>query len=153
MSAIRIIDTSVFCNILEVPSRCQKREETLQSLQKYLDQDDKLLLTMAAVYETGNHIAQEASGRQRRRVADRFAKQVERAIDGETPFSPTQIHDTEEVREWLSGFPNDAMRGIGIGDRSIITVWEQQCDLNPSRRVLIWSYDEDLRAYDREPEI
>ncbi len=153
MSAIRIVDTSVFCNILEVPGRCQNKNDTLRSLAKFLDQGDKLLLPMAAVYETGNHIAQEASGRQRRRVADRFAKQVERAIDGETPFSPTQIHDTEEVREWLSGFPDDAMRGIGIGDRSIITVWEQQCDLNPSRRVLIWSYDDDLRAYNRAPEV
>ena len=97
---------------------------------------DKLLLPIAAVYETGNHIAQASGGSQRRPVAERFAKQVRRAIDGEIPLSPIQINDTDEVRGWLSGFPDDAMHGVGIGDLLIITVWEQQCDLNPSRRVL-----------------
>lgn len=153
MSAIRIVDTSVFCNILEVPSRCQDKERTLRSLETFVGQGDKLLLPMAAVYETGNHIAQESGGHERRRVAERFAKQVRKAIEGKTPFSPTQIHDTEEVGEWLSDFPEYAMRGLGIGDRSIITVWQQQCELNPSRRVVIWSYDSDLQAYDRSPQM
>lgn len=151
MSAIRIVDTSVFCNILEVPSRCQDKEHTFRRLQIFIDQGDKLLLPMAAVYETGNHIAQGSSGDERRRVAERFAEQVGKAIEGETPFSPTQIHDTEEVGRWLKDFPEYAMRGLGIGDRSIITVWRQQCELNPSRHVAIWSYDRDLQAYDRPP--
>lgn len=151
MSTIRILDTSVFCNILGVPNRSQDQERAIEELTSYQDQDDTLLLPMAAVYETGNHIAKEGDGRERRETAERFAKQVRKAMDGESPFSPTQIHDSEEVKGWLEDFPEDAMRGIGIGDRSIIEVWDQQCALNQARRVTIWTYDDDLEGYDREP--
>lgn len=153
MSAVRIVDTSVFCNLLGVPNKSQDQQEVLQDLERFRSEGDILLLPMAAVYETGNHVAKEGDGRVRRQIANRFVKQVRKAMNGESPFSPTQIHDTEEVNEWLDGFVDDAMRGIGIGDRSIIAVWEQQCELNPSRRVHIWTYDDDLEGYDRDPAV
>jgi hypothetical protein len=153
MSAIRIVDTSVFCNLLGVPNKSQNQREVLRDLKRFRSEGDTLLLPMAAVYETGNHVAQEGDGRVRRATAHRFAKQVRKAMNGQSPFSPTQIHDTEEVNTWLDDFPDHAMQGIGIGDRSIIAVWEQQCELNPSRRVAIWTYDDDLEGYDRDPEL
>lgn len=151
MSAIRIVDTSVFCNIIGVPNRSQDKKEVIDDLKTFRSKGDTFLLPMAAVYETGNHVAQVSNGQLRRQTAKRFTKQVRMALDGMSPFSPTQIHDIEDVKGWLDGFPKDAMHGIGIGDRSIITVWEQQCDLNPSRRVIIWTYDSDLDGYDQQP--
>lgn len=42
------------------------------------------------------------------------------------------------------------MCGLSLADLSMIKLFEQQCLLNPARRVFIWSYDEDdLSAYDR----
>jgi predicted nucleic acid-binding protein len=151
MSAVRIVDTSVFCNIIAVPGRCQEKAETLERLEMYIDQDDRLLLPMAAVYETGNHIAQ--ASRDRRRTAQRFAEKVSDALEGRSPFEPTQIHEAEEVKSWLDTFPEYADKGIGIGDRSIIAVWEQLCVQAPSRRVVIWTYDDDLAGYDRGPSL
>jgi hypothetical protein len=153
MSAIRIVDSTVFCNILGVPNRSQNQQQAFEELTSYREQGDSLLLPMAAVYETGNHISQQGDGQERRDAAKLFVKQVRKAMNEESPFGPAQIHDTEEVKGWLSDFPDDAMRGIGIGDRSIIEVWEQQRVLNPSRRVVIWSYDDDLDGYDREPQV
>ena len=153
MSAVRIVDTSVFCNIIGVPNRCQRQVETLQAFKRFRAEGDDLLLPTAAVYETGNHIAQEGDGQSRRQAGVRFAKQVRKAMKGESPFDPTQIHDADEVHGWLEQFPDDAMRGIGIGDRSIITVWDTVCEQTPSRRIVIWTYDDDLSGYDREPQI
>lgn len=153
MSAIRIVDTSVFCNILGVPNRSQNQGKAINELTRYRERGDSLLLPMAAVYETGNHIAQQGEGSERREVAELFVKQVQKAMEGESPFSPTQIHNSEEVKGWLEDFPDDAMRGIGIGDRSIIEIWSQQCTLNQARRVVIWAYDDDLDGYDREPTV
>ena len=48
-------------------------------------------------------------------------------------------------------YPDHAMQGAGMGDLSIVKEWERQCDLNRARRVLIWSFDEHLAGYDREP--
>ena len=149
MSSVCIVDTSVFCNLLRVPNRSQDAERADEELTSHIRNGDTLLLPMAAIYETGNHIAQNGDGRQRRAAAKRFAVQVLQALEGESPFSLTQIHEADEVRRWLDAFPDHAMRGLGLGDLSTIKVYEQQGALNRARRVFIWSYDEHLRAYDR----
>lgn len=53
------------------------------------------------------------------------------------------------MKIWLSQFPDHAMRGIGLGDLSIIELFELECRRHQNRRVYIWSYDEDLQGYDR----
>lgn len=53
------------------------------------------------------------------------------------------------MKIWLNQFPDHAMRGIGLGDLSIIELFELECRRHQNRRVYIWSYDEDLQGYDR----
>ena len=153
MSRIQIVDTTVFCNILGVPNRRQHQKRALEELEEYRANGDTLLLPMAVVYETGNHIAHHGTGGERRGVAERFSDQVSKALSGHSPFSPTRIHDAEDVRAWLTDFPDYAVKGIGFGDRSIIEIWEQQRALNPSRRTVIWAYDDDLQGYDSAPKL
>ena len=106
---------------------------------------------MATVYETGNHIAHLADGGNRRRFGEVFVAQVEKAITGEAPWQVMQVPTMEDVREWLSGFPDSAMRGAGMGDLSIIKEWEKFKRKVPDRRVFIWSLDSDLKGYDHCP--
>jgi len=106
---------------------------------------------MAAIIETGNHIGHLSDGSQRRRFAELFCTQVNAACNGEAPWVPTPFPEVGTLREWLLDFPEHAMRGRGIGDRSIVAEWDRQCRLNPQRRVLIWSLDGDLAGYDRIP--
>jgi hypothetical protein len=105
---------------------------------------------MATIYETGNHIAQNGDGRVRRGIAEIFVNQVKQAFLGKAPWTPTPFDNDKEFSEWLAQFPDQAMRGSGIGDLSIIKVFERQCELHPHRHVFIWSYDEHLKAYNRE---
>lgn len=148
-SAIRIIDTSVLCNILHVPTKNQQSARAERELREALRQKDVLLLPVAVIYETGNHIAQNGDGRVRRKIARAFVDLVQKAFSGEVPFTPTPLQNPDEMLEWVAVFPDRAGQGVGFGDLSIIRIFEHQCDLNHGRRVLIWSYDKHLQSYDR----
>lgn len=147
---ICIVDTSVFCNILDVPGRNQNRAKALEELEMFLNEEITLLLPLAAVYETGNHIAHIGDGGSRRQAAFRFVEQVRSAINGNSPWTPTPIPDQEAMTDWLDEFPDNAMREISLADLSIIKEFENQCVLHRMRRVFIWSYDRDLNARDRK---
>ncbi len=153
MREIHLIDTSVFCHIMQIPGKCSRHKEAMGELRVLVTQPGTtLLLPVTTIYETGNHIAQNGSGNQRRQVAQRFVEQVQAAFDGRAPWTPTPLQGPAEMGNWLSLFPDYALRGIGLGDLSIIKTFEQQCELNPQARVRIWSYDEnDLSGYDRLP--
>lgn len=144
--SIAILDTSVFCNLLGVSGKDQHVREARAALGHYVRDGVQLLLPLAAVYETGNHIAQATGDRYG--VAGEFADWVRRAFEGDAPFTPARLHDLDEILLWLDDFPDRAASGVGIGDLSILRLWEQQRMLNPARRVFIWSYDSDLTGYD-----
>lgn len=156
MREIYLIDTSVFCRILRVPNMCSDQEhgEALAEMVRITSRPGvatTLLLPVAVIYETGNHIAQNGNGNVRRKAALRFTQQVQAAFDGKAPWTPTPLPDLREMAGWLAEFPDRAMTGVGVGDLSIIKTFEQQCELNPLSRVRIWSYDSDLGGYDRQP--
>lgn len=68
-----------------------------------------------------------------------------------------EIFDSSVFAQWLNTFPDFAQRnkspdktteGISLSDLSIIKEWEQTRDRHSMSRVLIWSLDSDLAAYD-----
>ncbi len=146
---ICLVDTNVFCNVLEVPGFCQHRDEVLAELEEVVNAGWNLLLPVAAILETGNHIARAANGHHRRQAANRFVDQVEKALNGEAPWVITPLPGKETWSQWLGDFPDHASAGREFGDLSIIQEFYQQCALHPKRRVLIWSRDGDLQGYDR----
>lgn len=148
---ICLVDTSVFCEILGVPSMCSDHATVVGEFKKRHKAGESFLLPMATILETGNHIGQNGDGRQRRATAQRFVKMVVAAIDGEAPFTPAPFVDLPELRIWLEGFAETAGRGVGLGDLSIIEEWNRQKERHPARRVYIWSKDRDLTGYDSTP--
>jgi len=149
---ICILDTSVFCNMLDVPACNQDRADTLSTLERYLEAGHTLLLPLTAVYEAGNHIAHVGNGDARRKAAQRFVEQVTQAIAGRAPWTPTPFPDPKQLTEWLAEFPDCAMRETGLVNLTIIKEFERQCALHRLRRVFVWSYDHHLRGYDRKVE-
>ena len=149
MGCIRIVDTSVLCNILRVPNLDQEGTRAAAELRQALHAGDVLLLPVAVIYETGNHIAQNGDGRKRRIVASAFVDLVQKAFRGEIPFTPTPLHDMDDMLDWLAQFPDRAMEGMGFADLSLTRIFDRQCELHHGRRVLIWSYDRHLRGFDR----
>lgn len=153
MTAVCLVDTSVFVEILDVPGKAQQHGEVLNVLGEKIAAGETLFLPMAAVLETGNHIGQNGDGRLRRTCAARFVEQVQLALDGGSPFKPISFLTHGDMRAWLSEFEDHATQGSGLGDLSIIHDWRRLCDQNPARRVYVWSFDGHLSAYDRPPEI
>lgn len=149
MSEIVLIDTSVFLNMLDVPGFNQHRGQTFTELERLLGANASLLLPVAAIVETGNHIAQLADGNQRRAFAIKFCEQVHAAIAGTAPWRAMRVPDTLSLAGWLAEFPDHAMRGVGIGDLSIIRDWQATCERHAGYRVRVWSLDHGLEHCDR----
>lgn len=151
--SIGLVDTSVFCEIVPVPGRNQHQEEVLTELEHHIRDDVTLLLPVATILETGNHIAHISDGGQRRVTAEKFVKRVQEAlgnIEGPAPWTvPQPLLAPDDLQHYLNEFPDCAMRGIGLGDLSIINEYERQCELHQARRVFIWSLDQHLSGYDR----
>lgn len=151
MKAICLLDTSVFVEILRVPKMCSSHDKVLDDMESKIIDGEGLLLPMATIFETGNHISQNGDGNQRRACAEQFVQQVTLAIDGESPFTPINFVEAEDMRTWLSKFPDAAIQEMGLGDLSIIDDWERQRDRHQGRRVYIWSLDNHLQGYDTNP--
>ena len=151
MSDIVIVDTSVLLNVFDVPAFNQHRAEVFVRFEELLDAGASFLLPIAAILETGDHIADLSGGRQRRRYAEMFRDRIREALKGEAPWVPIRFPDSRQLAEWLNSFPDYAMRGPDMSDLSIIKAWEAECTRHPSRRVRIWSLDRHLQGYDRKP--
>lgn len=160
MSAIVLLDTSVYLNVLDVDGFNQDRSAVLDGFERRIKAGDNFLLPMATIWETGNHIAHLSDGGRRRRFALALVQDVTRALNGELPYRPTHFPAREEFLGWLDSFPDFAQRGKSarkpneggsLADLSIIKEWERTCRLHAMSRVSIWSLDMDLSGYDRAP--
>lgn len=150
-SEVVIIDTSVLLNVLNVPDRNQDRDEILEQFKALGDANTYFLLPLAAVFETGNHIAKLLDGRKRRQYAQKLRDRVTEAIAGDAPWKPVQFPDSGEVSAWLREFPQYAMQKIDMSDLSIINAWEAARARYRNLRVRIWSLDQHLQGYDHTP--
>jgi predicted nucleic acid-binding protein len=149
MSAICLIDTSILVELLNIPNKANRTDEISRLLENKIKEGESLFLPMATILETGNHIAQNGDGDQRRTCAEKFVRQVQLALKGESPFKPIIFLRQEELQLWLDEFPASAMRGSGLGDLSIIHDFHRLCAQNRERRVYIWSLDKHLSAYQK----
>lgn len=151
MPHVVIVDTSVLLNVLDIPGRNQDRDAVVKRFAELVDAGANLLLPLAAVFEAGNHVAQIRDGGLRRRHAVELCRRVREALDGQAPWAVSPLPDARELARWLDDFPDSAMQGAGMGDLSIVKVWESTCALHPQVRVSIWSLDRHLTGYDRLP--
>ena len=148
MRAICLVDTSIFVEILNVPFMADQHAAITDQLAAKINNKESLFLPMATVLETGNHIGQIGDGNHRRQRAERFVKQVQKAIDGDSPFKPINFLEANDMRKWLAEFPNWLNQRRGLGDLSIKHDWDRLCEQNQARRVYIWSLDQHLSSYD-----
>jgi len=154
--SVCIVDTSVLCEFLCVPNlSCEADQLSCKrEMQDKIKSGEQLVLPMATILETGNHIGQNGDGGQRWKCASRFVAIVRDAINGNGPFAPVQFAYPEGLIKWIGEFTdwaghNDARgKGSGLGDHSIYQDWMRLRELHPHRRVYIWSRDLQLSSYD-----
>ena len=132
---IRFIDTSVMMNLLEVPGRCADSQMIKEEFRQVLDNKEVLILPIATIIETGNHIAHINNGNSRRTIASKFGEFLRKTAEGKAPW---QLYGIELDKE-------------GVGDMSIIHAYEQYKSNTPGiGRIMIWSTDRHLQGYIEE---
>lgn len=147
MRSICVIDTSVFCEILNIPGKSNRSKEILSEFEVKIQQSESVMFPIAVIVETGNHIAHIGNGRRRRDYATKFVNTIRKLDQFNSPLSIISPIESPDVLEWLESFPNEATKGFGMGDVAIIHEFKRLCRLHPKRRVYIWSLDSHLSAY------
>ena len=154
MAEVRFVDTSVLCDLLKVPDKCQHHDEVRAELELLLEASVQLVLPIASVIETGNHIAQ-ASGGGRRASAEAFVRLLRLTAKGEAPWVLHSVAWDGRMLDLLCDGPGEigafveiAGNGIlGAGDVAILA----ECSLFSARtagvEVKVWTHDEKLAAY------
>ncbi|MBQ3415898.1 MAG: hypothetical protein IJH39_11320 [Clostridia bacterium] len=147
---VRVIDTSVLLNILDIPNRNANHEEVFKEFKELAEsKNETLILPLASIIETGNHIAHISDGNIRREKAKLFSIYLKKTANGEAPWEYFGKElDKDDLSIIADEFPSNAMMETGIGDMSIIRAYEKYKQLVPSiGRIMIWSLDGHLQGY------
>ncbi len=146
---VRFIDTSVMVNLLEVPGLCDDAQKVKDEWKQVLDEKEVLVLPVATIIETGNHIAHIPDGNMRRIVAGKFGEYLRKTAEGEAPW---QLYGVELDKAGLlylaDHIEENASMNVGVGDMSIIYAYEQYKENTPAiGNIMIWSTDTHLQGY------
>ena len=151
---VEFVDTSILCNLLDVPGKNQHQREIVEELRLKRRQCD-LILPVTAVIETGNHIAQLGNGHDRRDRATKLDALLNLVIRGEAPWVLHTVEWGEPfLRELLGGggtrigLADHAMSRLGLGDLCILTEREMYRRRVAGVEVGIWTLDEQLKAHE-----
>lgn len=88
---VRFIDTSIMLNLLEVPGRCAEKERVNEEWRFILEKKETLIMPIATIIETGNHIAHIADGTARRSITLKFQEYLRKTADS---LAPWQLYGT-----------------------------------------------------------
>lgn len=151
---VRFVDTSVLCNLLDVPGRNQDRDEVQAEFKELVREGrTRFVIPVTTVIETGNHIANAAGDR---RAA---AKRLDRFLaEASTDEAPWQLHAVTWGRDFLGSLRAGDGTGaslvdhlgngtMGTGDLAILCERDAFRKRTGFRNVEIWTLEAILGAY------
>ena len=149
MKSVKLIDTSILCELLEIPgkSNAASAKKVKSEFAKLVGNGVRFILPLAAIIETGNHIAQNGDGNVRRYKGVTLKDFVVKSLSEDSPFLPSPLWDRGDLEAWIKDFPDSAMRGKGLGDVSIerdLQIAKERLKLPSSLSIEIWSKDSHL---------
>lgn len=149
---VRFIDTSIMCNLLEVPKMCADKEEVKKEWKEVLERNETLIMPLATIIETGNHIAHIPDGNVRYTVALKFKKFLEKTAESKAPWTLYgNALDSKEIKYIAENLEKFTVLRTGIGDMTIIYAYEKYLKEEPAiGKIMIWSKDEHLSSYCQE---
>jgi hypothetical protein len=158
MKAI-VIDTSILCVYLQIPfmETCGAEpdvwnyELVSMKLDIELEADATLVLPLATIVETGNHIAHLETNR--RPYAEAFVDILRATVNNENPWTAfseqTHLWNDENMLKLADNFPDLVEQGLGIGDATIKDVADFYAEAR--YEVEIFTGDGGLKAYQPAP--
>ncbi|MGX2997330.1 hypothetical protein JNUCC64_24215 [Streptomyces sp. JNUCC 64] len=152
---VEFVDTSILCNLLRVPGKCQDHERVIGELRRKQEaRGVDLLLPVTAVIETGNHIAQLPDGYQRRTVAERFAEVLRMVVTGQAPWILNEVEwNAAHLNALISGgssgasLVEHAVNKVGCGDVNILVERDRYLARTSGVEATVWTLDRGLAAH------
>lgn len=156
MRKVLIIDTCILCVYLGVPDMDDcgpdddkwNYERVSNKIQTEISNNSTLVLPMATLIETGNHIAQ-ANG-EKFDVANRLSEIIIKVANEEEPWAAfafqSKLWNEENLIKLAKTWPKLAVQGISIGDATIKDVSEYYVESGYNVEIL--TGDQGLKAYE-----
>jgi len=157
MSDVIFIDTSILLCIINVPGKSDGRDEVVAEFSRLIEEGALLILPMASIIETGNHIAQLSNGYHRRERASVLQKFILDSVDATPPWVVGETKwDGDLLRALAEGIPGTALGSlselastweVGAGDATIVHEalrYKQQTHVPSGQAVRVWSLDSGL---------
>ena len=131
---VLVLDTSVLCCLLQVPGKDTAGsisdrwdyERVSELLESELEVGSLLVLPLASIIETGNHVSQASKNRSA--VATEFAKIISLAANASSPWAAftdqADLWGKEQLETLAMTWPHLANGGLSIGDATIKDVAE-----------------------------
>ena len=153
MTTVTMLDTSVLCELLQVPGKCNpaKGQEVVADLDRRWHDGERFVIPVTAVIETGNHIAQCDGDRYN--VAGRLVQLLRKAIAEDGPWRVlrtelgsaflTALCDGDSTGQTLETL---AAQKVGAGDIAILVERDQLLSATALAAVLVWTFDEGLKT-------
>nr|CAA6818782.1 MAG: Unknown protein [uncultured Thiotrichaceae bacterium] len=155
MRKVLILDTSILCVWLNVPGKTAcgsdndrwDQARVTEKIKEEEQADTTFVLPLAALIETGNHIAQAGHSRRERAIA--LADVIRKSADDIDPWAAFDnqavLWTPEYLRELADTWPELAMANIAIGDATIKALAEYYAK---QFKVEILTGDQGLKAYE-----
>lgn len=156
MKKVLIIDTSILCVWLQVPthdaSGPKEDEWDFERIDKFIKEEIRasttLVLPLATIIETGNHIAHARAKRYETALA--LAEIMIKAADEKSPWAAfthqSELWESEGLKNLANQWPVLADRNTAIGDATIKTVAEYYAKMG--FQVEIMTGDMGLKAFE-----
>ena len=156
MRKVLILDTSILCVWLQVPGKetCGPNDNrwTYDKVKEKIDFEIKngttLILPLASIIETGNHIAQARGDKHD--IVNSFVEHIENALDGTVPWAAfteqSQLIGNDALKHTLSRWKHTALSGQSLGDALIVAVANYYSKYRIP--VEIFTGDEGLKAFE-----
>jgi len=155
MNKVLVIDTSILCVYLQVPGMGEcgpdsdkwDYERVCNKIEDEIKQKSMLVLPVASLIETGNHIAQ-ANG-DRYTIAQGLSEIIFKTAKAEEPWAAFTIQrdlwDEDGLLRLGKEWPAFAAQGISIGDATIKDVAEYYSETGCEVEIL--TGDAGLKSY------
>jgi hypothetical protein len=152
---VLVLDTSILCVWLQVPGKetCGSGESRIdfaavqKEIQAAIDMNYTLVLPLASIIETGNHITRAAQFRHER--ATSLAELMVNAANETSPWASFSDQHTlwspEGLRNLANQWPNLAARQLSIGDATISQVADYYAQMGC--KVEIYTGDQGLSEH------
>jgi len=134
MRKVLLIDTSLLCVWLKVPGKETAGnnkwdfELVNEKILTEIEKGTTLVLPLATVIETGNHIAQAktTNSDSKRITSEKFAEIMIYAADETSPWAAFReqivLWEAEGLKNLAEKFPNQAVEKTSMGDASIVVL-------------------------------